>query len=135
MNTRASRENLSNRIAKEAGFILFTVLLVLGLALFISETAMSQSDGNISVDEQHFQALEQEYVQEIRVYLEEQGFQNSGVSLTRIVEADGSRSYQVLLHHKGLKKLTASEQEALLEAVEELAFRVAGCNFQINFLG
>ena len=126
--------SLSDRIAKEAAFVLFTVLLVAGLALFISQTVMSQEEGKVSVDEKHFRVLEQEYVQEIRSYLEEQGFKNSGVSLTRVVETDGSRSYEVVLHHKGISKLTAQEQAELFEAVEELAFHIAGCNFQVNLL-
>lgn len=134
MRRNVTERSLSDRIAKEAAFVLFTVLLVLGLALFISQTVMSQTEGNIAVDEKHFQVLEQEYVSEIRTYLEAQGFKNSGVSLTRVVETDGSRSYEVVLHHKGIDKLTREEQAALLEAVEELAFHITGCNFQVNLL-
>ncbi|MBQ7776618.1 MAG: hypothetical protein IJ379_11930 [Lachnospiraceae bacterium] len=134
MRREIKERSLSDRIAKDAVFVLITVLLVLGLALFVSETVMSQTEGNISVDEKHIRMLEQEYVGEIRDYLEEQGFANSGVTLTKVSEADGTTNYKVLLHHKGIDKLSQNEHMELFAAVEALAFQVAGCEFQVNLL-
>ncbi len=135
MRREYRERRLSDRVAKDAAFVLFSVMLVLGLALFISETVMSQTEGNISVDEKHIQVLEQEYVSEIREYLDAAGYRNSGVTLTKVVDTDGSRSYSVALHHKGLHKLELAEQEALFQEVKDLAFQVAGCNFQVTLLG
>lgn len=134
MKRTINEERLSDRIAKEAAFVLFTILLVLVLAMFISQTVMSQTEGNISMDEKHYQLLEQEYVDEIRSYLEEQGYYNSGVTLTRVVEANGSRSYEVVLHHKNIDKLSEEEQAELLQTVEDMAFQASGCDFRVNLL-
>lgn len=134
MRREMKEHRLYERLVKDAAFVLFTVLLVLLLAMFVSQTVMSQTKGNITVDEQHFQKLEQEYVKEIRSYMAEQGFQNSGVTLTRVVE-NGERSYEVVLHHKNLAKLTKEELEELFVQVEGLAFEVADCSFRVNLLG
>ena len=132
---RREREHkIYDRLVKNVAFGLFTVLLSFLLAMFVSQTVISQTKGNITVDEQHFQKLEQEYVKEIRSYMEEQGFQNSGVTLTRVVE-NGERSYEVVLHHKNLAKLTEEELEELFVQVEGLAFEVADCSFRVNLLG
>lgn len=124
----------SDRIAKNVVVVLVTMLLVFGLAMFVSGTVLSQSEEQFTVDEASLRLLEQEYVNDIRDYLEAQGFQNSGVTLTWVTREDGSRSYEVSLYHKGIGALSQEEQEILFASVKELAFQVAGCNFQVNLL-
>ncbi len=134
MMSREFRNSRANDgIGKDEAFVLFTIFLVLTMALLVSETVMSQTEGDITVDEQYYQILEQEYVKEIRAFLEQQGYRNSGVSLTRVVE-DGERDYEVVIHHKNLKKLSEKELTQLINQVEALAFEVAGCTFQVGFL-
>lgn len=132
MNTRSRKS--SGKIVKEAAFVLFTLVMVLTAAFFITGTVASQSKGNICVDEEYYQVLEEEYVREIRNCLEEQGYRNSGVTLTKTVETDGERNYEVQVHHKKLYKLTAQELEELFLEITGLGFEVAGCNFQVNLL-
>lgn len=134
MRRNGKSRTLGDRIVKDAVLVLFTILLVLGGAVFISETAISQKEGGVIVDEAELRTLEREYISEIRDYLEQQGFADSGVSLTWVMEEDGSRSYDVVLHHKGIGKLTSAEREELFQRVETLAFQVSGCNFQVKLL-
>lgn len=115
-------------------FVLFTIVLVLGLALFVSNTVFSQNEEGMFADEAGLRVMEQEYVQEIRTYLNEQGYENSGVTLTWVSEADGSRSYEVVLYHKGMHQLSEAEKAELFAGVKALAFEAAGCNFQVNLL-
>ena len=120
--------------AKNITFIAATIMLVLISAFFITKTVQGQADDDAVVSEKYYQALEQEYVSEIRAYLNEQGFLNSGVTLTRVVDEQGSRDYQVILHHKYLEKLTVEEREVLFEEIKSMAFEDTGCIFQINLL-
>ena len=115
-------------------FIVVTILLILVSTFFISGTVQSQSAENISETERYYQELEKEYVREIRNYLNTQGYENSGVTLTRTVDEQGSREYQVTLHHKYLKKLSPQEQENIFEMIEAMAFQADGCIFQIKLL-
>lgn len=135
MTGRLENRNVRKGIRKEAVFVMVTVLIILSLWFFISEKVMSQNNGTVTVDEEAFLELEGNYLSQIKDYLENRGFQNSGVALTRVVDEDGSRSYEITLHHKKLNKLSREEQEALKENIEELAFGVSGCKFQIKFLG
>mgnify|MGYP003464445911 FL=1 len=50
MAGRAQEKSLSSRVRKEAVFVIVTVFLVLILWLFVSETVMSQTEGNITVE-------------------------------------------------------------------------------------
>lgn len=122
------------RIVKEGAFIVVTMMLVVISAFFVTATAASQSKGSICVDEEYYQVLEENYVRRIRCRLEEQGYRNSGVALTKTVETDGQRNYEVQLHHKKLYKLTEEEQEKLFLEIAGMGFEVAGCSFCVNLL-
>ena len=134
MAGRAQEKSLSSRVRKEAVFVIVTVFLVLILWLFVSETVMSQTEGNITVDEESFLELEDDYVGTVRTYLEEKGYRNSGVALTRVVDEEGDRSYEMTLHHKNLYKLSTEEQETILKEIATMAFHVSGCKFQVKLL-
>ncbi len=134
MAGRMEEKSLSGRVRKEAVFVMVTVFLVLILWLFISETVMSQAEGNITVDEEAFVELEDDYVGAVRTYLEEKGYRNSGVALTRVVDESGKRSYEMVLHHKKMYKLSCEEREAMLEEIATMAFHVSGCKFQVKLL-
>ena len=115
-------------------FIVVTILLVLISTFFISGTVQSQSAENISENEKYFQELEREYVREIRDYLNAQGYENSGVTLTRTVDAQGDREYRVTLHHKYLEKLSKQERENIFGIIADMAFQEDGCIFRVNLL-
>ena len=119
---------------KNVTFTVVTIILVLCSAFFITKTVQGQSDTDVAAKEGYYQALEQEYVDEIRTYLDEQGFLNSGVMLTRVVDEQGSREYQVTLHHKYLEKLSEEERQAVFEEIEGMAFGSDGCIFQIKLM-
>lgn len=122
------------KYVKKVAIVVFTILFVLGLGMFVSGTALSQEEKQVMADEAGLRELEKEYVSEIRTYLTNQGFKNSGVTLTWTMEEDGSRSYEVLLNHKGIRELDMRKQEALLLEIQELAFHIAGCNFHVKLL-
>lgn len=134
MAGRMKEKNLGSRVRKEAVFVMVTVFLILILWLFVSETVMSQTEGNITVDEEAFVELEKDYVVTVRSYLDEKGYRNSGVSLTRVMDESGERSYEMVLHHKNLYKLSDEEQEIMLGEIETMAFHVYGCKFQVKLL-
>lgn len=119
---------------KNMAFITATIILILCSAFFITKTVRGQVDSETAANEKYYRVLEQEYVSEIRKYLNEQGFENSGVTLTRVVDECGDRDYQVTLHHEYLKKLSAEERERIFSEIRALAFQEDGCIFQIKLL-
>jgi hypothetical protein len=132
--SRATRKNYREKMVKEVLFVVFTFAVSLVIAFFISGTVVSQADGMVTVDEECFPILEEEYVEEIRELLDELGYENSGVNLTMVADGEGNRSYQVKLHHKRISYLSEEEKTALLATIEDMAFRVVGCEFEISLL-
>ncbi len=133
--SRTVRRTYKEKLLKEVLFGIFTLVLMVGIWFFISGTVVSQADGCITVDEQYYQILEKEYVKEIRGFLAEQGYENSGVNLTMVEDGNGNRSYSVEVYHKGICKLSMEEQEKLFATVEAMAFDVVGCQFEVGLLG
>ncbi len=132
--SRTTRRTYKEKLVKEVLFVVFTITLVVGIWFFVSGTVVSQADGCITVDEQYYQVLEKEYVKEIRGFLAEQGFANSGVNLTMVADEEGNRSYSMEIYHKGICKLSEEAQEELFAKVEAMAFDVVGCSFEVRLL-
>ena len=134
MSRKAGRINYRVKMAKDVLFVLFTIVLILCIAFFIDATVEGQEEGKVTVDEEYYKVLESEYVKNVRCFLTEQGYENSGVNLTMVADAEGNRSYSLQLHHKKLANLTEAQQEELFEAVKEMSFQVVGCSFEVCLL-
>lgn len=132
--SRVNGKKYREKLAKEVLFVIFTFVVSMVIAFFISGTVVSQADGKVTVDEESFPILEEEYVEEIKGLLDDLGYENSGVNLTMVADGEGNRSYQVKLHHKRINRLSEEEKEALFATVEELAFQVMGCEFEVSLL-
>lgn len=117
------------KLRKGFVFVVLTMLLIVVFALGMSSTVSSQSEAEVTVDEASYVALEGEYVQQLRSFLKEEGYENCGINLTRVVDSEGGRAYSIVLHHKYLDKLTDGEKQVLFAALSEGAFHFANCSF------
>lgn len=77
-------------------FVLVTVLL--GCVWGIKANAAQKAEH----DKAEYQLQEIQLKNEIRSRLEEKGYYNSGITVTKVMDADGSREYTVLVHHADL---------------------------------
>lgn len=122
MKRHMNRNNgIRKEFIKNKAFGLLTVLLISITVFCTTMTVMGQEKNNGKTEEQEYRKLERDYVKEIRGYLNEQGFENSGIALTRVLEADGSRAYTLQVHHKGISSLAAPEKEELRESLKNLS--------------
>lgn len=111
-----------------------TVILVLISVLCISGTVISQEKGKSKVDEIFYYQAQQDYVKKVRHFLSEQGYKNSGVTMTYVLTDEGSREYTVTIHHKKISALDEGEKVQLKAACRQLAFPVEDCLIFHEFL-
>ncbi len=109
--------------------VVLTMVLIMALILFFSGTVSSQSEGSVIVSEEAYIQLEGEYVQQLRTILKEEGYENCGINLTRVVDAEGERAYSIVLHHKYLKKLSENQLQGLFAELSGAAFQFSNCSF------
>lgn len=113
---------------------LAAIVLALAAAVCVAGGIRSQAADIQMAQEAYYQQLEREYIGRVRQFLEEQGYCSSGVTLNRVVDGDGQRSYKVLVHHGALERLEEEAQIQVLERIEGLGFQVPGCSFTARLL-
>ena len=115
-------------------FLALTVFLVLITAFCITGTVNGQRKLEGYEQDVLYRAQENCMVQEIRDYLEQEGYKNSGVMLTRVLEADGSREYTLTVHHGRIEALSIEDREKLQRELETFDFTAENCSFRHEFL-
>lgn len=115
-------------------FVIMTVCLVFVNTFFITGTVFCQSEPSDKELENYYQAKEHELVKETRSYLNQEGFRNSGVTLTKVINEDGCREYTVTVHHEKIDKMDNQSRENLREELATLVFATDNCYFSHEFL-
>ena len=119
---------------KSMAAVIFTLVLIILGAFCISGTVISQEKGRSRVEEKYYHECEQAYVREIRNFLGEQGYKNSGVTMTYVISENESRKYKVTIHHKKISALDEAEKQRLRHACTEIDFPVEDCLIFHEFL-
>lgn len=114
------------------GFWAVTIILIMVTAFCCAGTVMSRTDFSGQELENYYRERERQLVEDAREYLREQGYENSGVMLTRVVDADGSREYTLSVHHGMIAALNKEEQEQLADGLQEITFADRKCVFTIT---
>lgn len=123
------------KAVKQISFTVFvSVVLVVIISLCISFTAISQEKRAKEAETRYYRVKQQEYVQSVRAFLTEEGYRNSGVTMTEIVDEEGVRSFTVTIHHGKLTHLSPEEKTELLKACDKLPFSEGECEISHKFL-
>ncbi len=122
------------RVNKKLLYVLTNLLLVMIITLSVKETVLSQNKNMVPIDAKHNRMIENEYIAEIRAWLEEEGYGNCGITMTKVVEQDAPKEYTVLIHHKKINNLNNTEKEELKKELAEVDFPLENCRFQHEFL-
>lgn len=120
---------------KKIGFFLLTCLLVFIAAFSVAGVAQCQSMEALAEEEAYLNGLEEAYVTALRAYLEQAGYRNSGVMLTRTVFEDGSRECRIEIHNRRFDRLSEEQQQMLVQELSALAFSADQCSFCFSLTG
>lgn len=99
------------------GFGMTTVLLILIAVFCVSGTVMCKEEEDYSQENARYALLEETFRKSVAKTLEEQGYHNSGLTVTWTRDRDGRRSYRVEVHHRRIMELGAGEQAQLTETL------------------
>ncbi len=119
---------------RKSGFPVVVLFLTLVTVFCSAGTAMSRNDLSMAELEGYYREQEKELVQEARDFLNESGYVNSGVMLTRVVDSDGSRAYTLTVHHGKIDKLCEEDRNELMAALEQINFADENSVFECRFL-
>lgn len=122
---------------EKAGSIWFmaaTVILVSVAAFSFAGAVMCSAGLSEAAQEGYYREKEKELVNTTRACLKQLGFENSGVTLTRVVDGDGSRAYTVTIHHRAIDRMEEAERDVLARRLAALAFEDEASTFCYEFL-
>ena len=119
---------------KNLKWILTTIVLILVTAFSIAGTVISKNDFKAGELEQYYLQKEKQLTEDVRDFLNQKGYRNSGVTVTRVVEANGNREYTVTAHHGDIDRMTEGERTVLAGEMGNLTFEDEHCTFSMNFL-
>lgn len=120
--------------SKNLKWILTTIVLILVTAFSIAGTVISKNDFKAGELEQYYLQKEKQLTEDVRDFLNQKGYRNSGVTVTRVVESNGNREYTVTVHHGDIDRMTEGERTVLAGEMGNLTFEDEHCTFSMNFL-
>ena len=120
--------------SKNLKWILTTIVLILVTAFSIAGTVISKNDFKADELEQYYLQKEKQLTEDVRDFLNQKGYRNSGVTVTRVVESNGNREYTVTVHHGDIDRMTEGERTVLAGEMGNLTFEDEHCTFSMNFL-
>lgn len=101
---------MRRQAVSNVAFYVVTVVLILIIVLCVGGTARSESRDEAQRVENRVQ--EQQLLTDVRQYLKNKGYTNSGVTLTYVTDADGDPEYTFTIHHKRINDMSEEEREA-----------------------
>lgn len=90
-------------------FYMTTAMLILIIGMCVGGTVKSGGRNETQRIENRVQ--EQQLLTQMRQYLNENGYRNSGVTLTYVTDEDGSCDYTFTIHHKKIDAMSEEERE------------------------
>ena len=131
MNRRKAAKRRRERLIRRTAFAAcFILVMVMGAVL----TVKSQNKNNVEISNKAYQQMEQDYMKCVKETLKAQGLENCGVTMTTYYQEDGSRSYDLLIHHKLIDKMTQQQRMCLTDSLENISFPIENCRFEYSFL-
>lgn len=115
-------------------FYIITIGLVIMAFTMMTMSVNATESKRLQHKDEYYEKVEDDYVQELREELTDNGYRNAGITMTKVFYEDGAREYTVKLHHKRLDRLTKQEQQDLLTKLSEISFADNECRVYLKFL-
>lgn len=109
-------------------------VVLIGISVFcMSATAYSSERIERRERESCYREIETAYVKEIRTFLAEEGYADSGVMMTKVIDADESRAYTVTIHHRSILALGQEDRQQLCSALATIPQELENCTIEYQF--
>ncbi len=115
-------------------FYFFTIGCMLVTLFMITMTVQAKDAGRLQHDNTFYETLEERYEQVIRDTLSDWGYDNAGITMTKVFLEDGNREYTVKIHHRRIDKMDGRNREMLLTKLSTITFADSACKVRHEFL-
>lgn len=114
--------------------IIFTGGLIMVMVLAFSIKVKCSTIADEKHTENTYMMMETQLRENVREYLERNGYVDSGIMLTKVIDSDGSREYTLTVHNKRIDNLLDEEKQEILSDLASYDFEDVNCSFVHEFL-
>lgn len=120
--------------------LIWSFVVIVGIMACVQLHAKAQAKAENAAKDRWYAKQEQNLLKDVRQHLSDKGFENSGVTLTRVLSGTDSRSYTFKIHHQRIDRMTPEERVLLSEELLQLtegykrAEVTDTCEFRCEFL-
>lgn len=118
---RRKEKRRAKRVRLFIKIVLLIPLVILTAILFFGNSANGQDDIRESKTD-YYREMESRYMEVLRSELGRKGMGSAGVTLTSVIDINGDRSYNVVLHHEKISKMDEEEKQAFLDDMDGISF-------------
>lgn len=108
------------------------LLAAIAISFMVMTIKGYASNGNREI-QLYYDELESDYLKDMKEVLVEEGYIDSGITMTKIMNADGSRDYKIQIHNKSLNNISDIEKDKLCDLLSQFAFDDQNCTFSHEF--
>ena len=119
---------------KKREYVFLTICIVVLVMSVCGIKANGRTRNNIGETTARYREIEQEYSGSIKNKLEDMGYYNAGVNMTKIVNEDGSINYVVEVHHSKIDLLSEYQRNELSDIIVGEGIAVDNSSVRINYI-
>ena len=86
------------------------------------------------LNNKEYQEAEVTYAKQVKNILADASLKNAGVTMTKVIDANGKRDYTICINHKNINYMNKSELESLEMQLDTLEMNIENSICRINFL-
>lgn len=111
---------------------LFSVLLITIVSLCAGSKALG-SEKNEDFRSDYYRNIEKAYVESVRDSLEDLGYKNAGITITRVVN-EGYVDYTITVHHSRIDALDEAQRNELTDILLMEPIGIINSSVQVKYL-
>lgn len=119
------------RTIRRHAFSITTVLLLFVTVLSMAGTVNSRERDLYEINNPHIIEEEKSCMRQVKSILEEHKCKNSGITMTKTMDIQGSRQYEIVIHHDKIARMSRKEKGDLCRDLEQIKF--SRNNFTITY--
>lgn len=118
---------------KKREYIVLAICIVITVMSVFGIEADGKTKNNLGDTTERYREIEKDYSGSIRNNLEDMGYKNAGVSMTKVVNEDGSILYVVEVHHAKIDLLDEYQREELSDIIVGEGIAVDNSTVRIKY--
>ena len=98
------------------------VVMVAVMAAFALKINVAGEEDSARSNRAYYHELENRYREVLNASLNKHGLYNTGITISSIINPDGSRAYKVMLHNDKIDYMDEAQQQAFMDDLSKITF-------------